>query len=832
MAPTGGPPNLKPPRTVGRLNPERTVELRGNQVAFGGPGIAPRWSHSDKDGIGTAYSADSRLWFTLWRGIVTEVYFPRIDRPQLRDLEFLLTDGETFFHEEKRHLRTVTERPTDHALGYRVTSDDPEGRYRIHKSVIGDPHLPCLLIHTHLALADPELARRLRLFVLAAPHLDAGGWGNNAAVYDVLGQSVLTAERNGVALALAATRPFAHSSVGYVGASDGYTDVSSHRTLAWEFDRAPDGNVAVTGEIPVTERTEFTLGLALGESVPAAITALFQSLSTPFEVHRRRFVEQWKRPAMHELPLGKVSHDGGRLYRASRSILLAHEDKVYPGAFIASLSIPWGASKSDDESGGYHLVWTRDMVHTATALLASGNVEAPLRALVYLATRQRPDGGFPQNFWLDGTPYWQGMQLDEVALPILLAGRLKAANVLEDFDPHPMVQRAARFLIEHGPVTAEDRWEEVGGYSPSTLASSIAALSVAARLIGRRADGTTARFIQEYADFLESHVDPWTVTTRGTLVQGIPRHYVRIRPASVDDPEPEEGPDLGTIRLPNLPPGAADVFPASEIVDTGFLDLVRYGVRRADDPLVLDSVKVTDETLRVTTPFGPVWRRYNHDGYGQRDDGGPYANWGVGRAWPLLTGERGHYELAVGGDPGPYLRAMERFATATGLLPEQVWDAEDQPTLHLALGRPTEAATPLVWAHAEYVTLLRSTSDGAVFDRIPEVTDRYILDRPARRPLEVWKFNRRPRSVDPSATLRVIANQPFRLHVSDDDWRSARDLDSGETGLGLHFVDLPPLGGRGRQWTFTFYWPLADRWEGRDFRVAAAPPGEDDLTPP
>jgi len=800
------------------------VEPRGNRVAFGGPGIAPRWSHSNKDGVGTAYSADSRLWYTLWRGIVTEVYFPRIDRPQLRDLQFLLTDGESFFHEEKRHLRSVTERPADHALAYRVTADEPEGRYRIHKSVIGDPHLPCLLMHTRLELADPELARRLRLFVLAAPHLDVGGWGNNAAVYDVLGQSVLAAERNGVALALAGTRPFVRSSVGYVGASDGWTDLSSHRTLSWEFDRAPNGNVAMTGEVPVTAQTEFTLGLALGESVPAAVTALFQSLSTPFGVHYRRFVEQWKRPAMHERPLGKVAHDGGRLYRASRSILLAHEDKVYPGAFIASLSIPWGASKSDDESGGYHLVWTRDMVHTATALLASGNVEAPLRALVYLATRQRPDGGFPQNFWLDGTPYWQGMQLDEVALPILLAGRLKAANILEEFDPHSMVRRAARFLIEHGPVTAEDRWEEVGGYSPSTLATSIAGLSVAARFTDGHTDAATSRFIQEYADFLESHVDPWTVTTRGTLVRGIPRHYVRVRPASVDDPEPDEGPDLGSIRLPNLPPGSADVFPASEVVDTGFLDLVRYGVRRADDPLIVDSVKVVDQTLRVTTPFGPVWRRFNHDGYGQRDDGGPYTQWGVGRAWPLLTGERGHYELALGRDPGPYLQAIERFATPTGLLAEQVWDAPDQPALHLELGRPTEAAMPLVWAHAEYVTLLRSAADGAVFDRVPEVANRYLLDRPPRRPLEVWKFNRRPRWIEPSASLRVVANQPFRFHVSDDDWRTSRDLDSLPTDLGLHFVDLAPLGGTGRRWTFTFYWPLADRWEGRDFVVASTAP--------
>jgi glucoamylase len=797
------------------------VEPRGNRVAFGGPGMEPRWSHSNKDGVGTAYSADSRLWYTLWRGIVTEVYFPRIDRPQVRDLQFLLTDGETFFHEEKRQLRSVTKRPTDHALGYRVTSHDPEGRYRIHKSVIGDPHLPCLLVNTRLEVRHPGLEGRLRLFALAAPHLDAGGWGNNATVYDVLGQPVLVAERSGVALALASSLPFVRSSVGYVGVSDGWTDLSTHRTLSWEFDRAPNGNVALTGEIPVRGQTEFTLGLALGESVPAAITAVFQSLSTPFEVHQRRFVEQWNRPAMHELPLGKVSHDRGRLYRASRSILLAHEDKEYAGAFIASLSIPWGASKSDTDSGGYHLVWTRDLVQAATALLASGSREAPLRALVYLATRQRPDGGFPQNFWLDGQPYWQGLQLDEVALPILLAHQLNAVHALEAFDPQPMGRRAVRFLIQHGPVTAEDRWEELGGYSPSTLASSIAALTIVGDFAERRGHGSTARFIREYADFLESHIEPWTVTTRGTLVPGIPRHYVRIRPASVDDPEPNEGPDLGSVRLPNLAPGTPDVFPASEIVDSGFLSLVRYGIRRPDDPLITDSVKVVDEVLRVNTPFGPVWRRYNHDGYGQRDDGGPYARWGVGRAWPLLTGERGHYELALGRDPGPYLRAMERFATSTGLLTEQVWDAEDRPSLHLELGRPTEAAMPLVWAHAEYVTLLRSAADGKVFDRVPELAERYGSGRVRRPPLEVWKFNRRPRSVDPAATLRVIADQPFRLHVTDDDWRTSRDLDSAESGLGLHFVDLAPLGGAGRRWTFTFYWPLADHWEGRDFVVSA-----------
>jgi glucoamylase len=798
------------------------VEPRGNKVAGGAPGIEPRWSHSNKDGVGTAYSADSELWFTLWKGIVTEVYYPRIDRPQLRDLEFLLTDGETFFHEEKRHLRNVTERPTEHALGYHVRADDPEGRYRFHKSVIGDPHLPCLLIRTRVELFRPGLAERLRLFVLAAPHLDVGGWGNNAAVYNVLDQTVLTAEKNGIALALASTRPFVRGSVGYVGASDGYTDISQHRTMNFEYDIAPSGNVALTGEVPLHGPTEFTLGLAFGESIPAALTTLFQSLSTPFEVHYRRFVEQWNRVAVQELPLASAAHDRGRLYHASRSILLAHEDKLYPGAFIASLSIPWGATKTDSDRGGYHLVWTRDMVHSANALLASGSPEGPLRALVYLATRQRPDGGFPQNFWVDGTSYWQGIQLDEVALPLLLAGRLEAARALQSFDPHVMVRRAARYLIQHGPVTQEDRWEEVSGYSPSTLAACIAALTVAGRMLRARSDRTTAMFVQEYADFLESHVEPWTVTTRGTLVPGIPRHYVRIRPESLDNPTPEEGPDLGRIRLPNLPPGTPNEFPANEIVDGGFLDLVRFGIRAPDDPIVLDSVRVVDRTLKVDTPFGPVWRRYNHDGYGQRDDGGPYADWGVGRAWPLLTGERGHYELAAGRDPGPYIATLERLATSTGLLTEQVWDAGDRPSLHVEIGRPTEAAMPLVWAHAEYVTLLRSARDGQVFNRVPEVAERYLGSGAHRKNLEVWKFNRRPSRIDPDAGLRVIGEVPFRLHASDDGWRTTSDFDSTETALGLHYVDLSPVGAEGRHWQFTFYWPGADRWEGQDFSVTGA----------
>ncbi len=390
-----------------------------------------------------------------------------------------------------------------------------------------------------------------------------------------------------------------------------------------------------------------------------------------------------------------------------------------------------------------------------------------------------------------------------------------------------MVYSAARFLIQHGPVTQQDRWEEVGGYSPSTLAACIAALTCAAGFARRAGDEGSAGFVEEYADFLESRLESWTVTTEGTLVPGVPRHFVRIRPASVDDPIPEEGADLGRVRLPNLPPGSPTDFPASDVVDGGFLDLVRFGVRAASDPLVLDSLRVVDQVLRVDTPDGPVWRRYNHDGYGTRDDGGAYDGWGTGRAWPLLTGERGHYELAAGRDPAPYLRAMERFSTPTGLLPEQVWDRADRPSLHLRLGGPTESAVPLVWAHAEYVKLLRSAAEGRVYDQPPEVVQRYQHGGPTRRRLEVWKFNRQPRTLAVGDELRVLAEQPFVLHASCDTWATSLDVPSSETRLGLHFVDLPALSAAEQAWRFTFRWALSGRWEGRDYSVTArtgAPP--------
>ncbi len=585
---------------------------------------------------------------------------------------------------------------------------------------------------------------------------------------------------------------------------------------------ALDGNIALTGELDLTNSREFTLGLAFGKSQHHAVSTLLQSLSTPFTEYCKRYQEQWARSGASVLPLDKVSGDGGNLYRASFSLLRAHEDKSYPGAFIASLSIPWGEAVGDEDQGGYHLVWTRDMVNSANAMLAAGDRATPIRALIYLNVSQQENGGFAQNFWINGDPYWRGVQLDEVAFPILLAWRLQREKALQDFDPYPMVLRAAAYLVRHGPVTPQERWEEVSGYSPSTLASNIAALICAACFAREKRDEATAKYLEEYADFLECHVESWTVTTQGTLLPGVARHYLRILPERADNPTPDEDPNQGSITIANLAPGAPNVFPAKEVVDAGFLELVRHGIRRADDPIIVDSLKVVDAVLKVETPFGPCWRRYNHDGYGQREDGGPFVGWGQGRAWPLLTGERGHYELAAGHDAKPFLRAMEGLASNTGLLPEQAWDGPDQPEIYMYLGRPTGSAMPLMWAHAEYIKLLRSVSDGKVSDLIADVAKRYLGGRAGRQLFEVWKFTRQVRSVQRGYVLRIQAQAAFRLHWSGDEWQSVKDTSSSGTTLGVEFVDLPILAAQSAPIRFTFFWAASGSWEGRDYMVSVS----------
>ncbi len=794
--------------------------------APGNPGLPPRWTSSIKDSVGTAYSTSTRVWYTLSHGILDEIYYPTIDRPQTRDMGFLITDGETFFHEEKRNMRSEFSYIHPEAPGARQVNHDPGGRYTITKETIADPHAPVVLIRVRVQ-AEPALLARLRLYALLSPHMGGAGAGNTARVVDVAGSRVLLAWREENSMAMAASCGFSRASCGFVGSSDGWQDISTNFRMDWQYGSATDGNVAVMGEVnlarahaPYAGAREFVLAIGFGERHHAALATTLGSLATPFDKHLQRFIAQWERL---KLPgeLARHTGDGGRLLRTSQRVVLTHEDKTFAGAFTASLSIPWGYAKGDDDLGGYHLVWTRDMVQSATALLAVGRVGTALRALVYLACTQKPDGSFAQNFWVNGTPYWKGIQLDEVAFPIILAWRLWKADGIEDFDIAPFVSRAAAFLVRSAPVTQQERWEENAGYSPSTLAAVIAALCCAAEIEKAFGSDEVGGFLNEHADWLQSHLEDWTVTDQGVLHPEITRYYVRVRPPAPGEPwyQPEVSP--GMVRLNNRAPDERSEFRPEEIVDGGFLELVRYGVRRADDPLIRDTVKVIDHVLRIDTPKGTTWRRYNHDGYGEQKDGGAFTTYGQGRAWPLLAGERGHYELAAGGDPRPHVRSMECFASAGAMLPEQVWD-QIEPVLSagewVKMGDPAGSAMPLVWAHAEYLKLVRSIEDGRVFDRVEAAVARYGAGR-KESPIEIWK-RRRPISTIPAGkTLRILAAEDFNVVYSLDDWASEHRINARHLGDSGYSADIAAPAKNARAVVFTLFWNGSQRWEGQNFSV-------------
>ncbi len=814
----------------------RWLEQEGE--AFGAPGLEPRWTSSVKDAVVTAYAGSSRIWFTCSHGILNEVYHPTIDRPQVRDMEFLVTDGETFFHEEKRDLVTTFEYIDPEALGVRYVNRDPDGRYALTKELICDPHHGVVLQHVRLE-GRADLVPRLKLYALLAPHLDGGGAGNSASALDVAGHKVVMAWKNEWSLMMAASCSFKRVSCGFVGASDGWQDLMENFRMDWQFGSATNGNIAVMGEIDLDcdERRngrigsdapdggkaalrEFTLAIGIGEGHHPAAQKTMGALAMPFEEQRKRFIVQWQRAANPEW-LAIKAQDGGKLMRASHNVLLAHEDKIYSGAFVASASIPWGQVKSDDDLGGYHLVWTRDMVQTATALLACGRAETARRALVYLACTQQPDGGFAQNFWIDGTPYWSGKQLDEVAFPLILAWRLWKAGGLGNLSIFPFVERAAGCLVRQAPITHQERWEENAGYSPSTLAAVIGGLICAAEMARAHESDELGEFLEEFADWIEGHLEDWTVTNNGVLLPEVKRHYMRIRPPECGEAYAHEGCGKETLHLANRPPGTQTEFEAREIIDGGFLELVRYGVRRADDPLIVDSLKVVDAVLKRDLPQGPGWLRYNGDGYGQRPDGGPYQGWGQGRAWPLLTGERAHYELAAGNGVVPLIKTYEQFASLGQLLPEQVWDEEDRPKCSLRKGQPAGSAVPLVWAHAEYLKLLRSAVDGKVFDRIDPVYERYCDagGRGRRRcNVEIYARHRPIQRMDAGKTLRILDDRLFEIVWTDDGWQTKHKTESRALGSAGFSADVTPAAGHGElEWTMR--WPEQDAWLGYNVKV-------------
>ena len=431
------------------------------------------------------------------------------------------------------------------------------------------------------------------------------------------------------------------------------------------------------------------------------------SLEKGFDAAHAQYRDEWQAWHRSRQAPARVDPDAQRLFDFSAAVLRVHESKTIEGGLIASLSIPWGFEKSDDDLGGYHLVWPRDLVETAGGFLAAGAHNDAKSVLRFLEVTQDADGHWCQNMWLDGTPYWTGIQMDEAALPILLvdlAARSGALTAAERRGFWPMIRRAAGFLVRSGPVSPQDRWEEDAGYSPFTIGAEIAALLVAAEDAETAGERRTAGYLRDTADAWNASIEEWMYVTDTPLACdcGVDGYYVRVA-----DPDEADAasPMSGFVPIKNRPPGDSNAR-SSLMVSPDALALVRFGLRAADDPCIVNTVAVIDAKLRVDTPRGPSWHRYNGDGYGEHEDGRPFDGTGVGRAWPLLTGERGHYELAAGRVEGAeaLAAAMQAFAGEGQLLPEQVWDAPAIPARELLLGGATGSARPLAWAHAEYTS--------------------------------------------------------------------------------------------------------------------------------
>jgi glucoamylase len=781
-------------------------------AAPGAPGIEARWTSSAKTGVGAALGERSRIWFTVSHGIIDEIYHPRIDTACTRDLGLLLSADDGTFIEEKRDGRSTVEWFAAGVPGFVISNELPGGM-RVTKVVFADPDRDVLVQRTRIEGASPKI----RVTVLLAPHLSNRGGDNIGWVGGYKGVPMLFARGSGITLALAVNTDWVARSVGYVGFSDGWQDVKRHGRLLWSYDEAGPGNVALAGEVMVPATGEFDLVVGFGRTEAEAGNRARASLATNPTASRASFTSAWE--AWH----GALSPGASDpLELASRAVLRVHESISFPGATIASLSIPWGFAKGDDDMGGYHLVWPRDMVETLGGMLACGAHREAVRGLDYLRATQEADGHWAQNMWLDGTPYWQGVQMDETALPILGVGLCRQAGLeLELARYWPMVEAAAGFIVANGPVTGQDRWEEDAGYSPFTVAAEVAALVVAAGIAEEMAEPATAEFLRDTADAWNESIERWMYVLGTDLAEqvGVEGYYVRIAPPDVAD---GASPASGWVPIKNRPPDKSRA-PAAEVVSPDALALVRFGLRDANDPRIVNTIAVVDHTLRVELGGHPAWRRYSEDGYGEHLDGSPFDGTGVGRPWPLLTGERGHYELAAGNHEAAaaMAEALRVFAGPHRLLPEQLWDGPDLPERELFAGRPTGSAMPLVWAHAEYLKLVASLRLGRVFDMPRDVAERYATGS-VPSTVAIWAPNHEIGQLRKGRQLRLQFPGDTTVRWTTDGWETWRDTPTSPM-LTAHTVTLPsqdlPAGAE-----IEFATRTNTGWEGTNHRLVVVDP--------
>jgi glucoamylase len=661
--------------------------------APGAPGKHADWAPADKAGFGTSATRASRVWFTLRDPNLTEVYYPDLAHPSARELTFMV-DG-----------RPVTSGTVaNDTLIYTQTSERAR-HWRLIRTYATDPERATVLVkvrfdsldgHDH----DLEIAYDPQLYNDGD---DDVGWTRGHA---------LLAHDPHIASALVARPALTRTSSGYKGHDD--------ELLEHTYDALRPGNVVQQAHTRLTggpDRRDLTLALSFAQVASQALAVAGDSLDAGFDRIAAAYKQGWVDYRSKLYPIPAAALPVASTYETSLLVLKAHEDKDNPGAFVASPSMPWGWGelKIDDNprSAPYHLVWARDLYEIASALFIAGDKTSANRALSFLfAKQQRDDGSFPQNTQVDGRRKWTGIQMDQQGLPIVLAYQLGRTGP-QDWKH---VRRAADYIVEHGPRTEQERWENQAGYAPGTIAAEIAGLVCAADIARRNGSPARAARYEAKADSWQRSVERWTATRTGPYSDQ--PYYLRL----TKDRRPDKGTkyDIG-----DSGPTGVD---QRKVVDPSFLELVRLGVKRPDDPVIVNSVAVVDARLKA----GAFWHRFSFDGYGEQRDGGPWRLFDddsrrtLGRAWPLFAGERGEYELLAGRPANALLQAMAAAGNNGGMLPEQVWDGR-APTgkKGFKAGEGTFSATPLAWTHAQFVRLAWAIEAHGPVERPKVVVDRY-----------------------------------------------------------------------------------------------------------
>ncbi len=732
------------------------------------------WGPGRKMAFGAAPGPRSKLWYTLVDGALSEVFFPTLDRVALHELRFFASAGGAPPVDDAADGQHAITWLSPGIPAFKVDSTHHE--YRLTKEFFSDPEENALLI---AATFTPELPD-VRLYMQASAHWAPGSEGNFGQVLDTHPPALLLRQQD---VWMCIVGPFSKATVGYFRSSDLQIDLNdADGYLTYTYERAGPGNVAGGAEIGIRAGS-FQIAIGFAHSRADAEEVARSVLQKGASNVRYAFERAWM--TLPDLPqaLAKVSGDEGMLARASLAVLRCMEDKSHAGAFVASPAAPWGESNHNGNQI-YHLVWPRDLCRIATALLDAGDEKAALRAFRHLESRQRADGAWFQNWFMDGTPHWTSTELDQVALPILLAWRLGVAGCL-DHDPYSvMVRPAAQFIIREGPLTQLDRWEDLGGLSPSTLAACIAALIVAAEFAHDAGEHVAAGHLRAVADYWNDRVEAWCCTSAG--------HYLRLAG------DPDHKPTVGAV--------------APE-----FLELVRYGLRRPKDERVLRSLQSVDAALKANLPAGPSWRRYAGDMYGEHEDGLQWDGSGRGRPWPVLTGERARHFHLMGLPAAELVKTIEGFAGPGLMLPEQVWDQPDIPSRGLYTGKATGSVAPLGWAHAEYLELLVMVALAGFPDLVLPARRRYTEGQP-QEPAFVWSHRHQITKLAAGRRLKVQLPRPGAVHYTFDDWKTFSEAEAVDTTLGVWVAEIPAnklASGSDFSWTAHY----VAGWEGKNYSL-------------